>query len=135
VKILDFGLAKIALSKSEANGAGQTLTSAAVSLTEAGHVLGTAGYMSPEQVRGAAVDHRSDIFAFGAILFEMVSGQRAFKRDTAAETMTAILKEDPSELTEMNRWHLPSAGPNCASLSGEESRPAISVGPRSSLQS
>jgi serine/threonine protein kinase len=108
VKILDFGLAKIALSKSEANGAGQTLTSAAVSLTEAGHVLGTAGYMSPEQVRGAAVDHRSDIFAFGAILFEMLSGQRAFKRDTAAETMTAILKEDPPELTEMNRGISPA---------------------------
>jgi len=108
VKILDFGLAKIARSRSEANGAGQTLTSAAVSLTEAGHVLGTAGYMSPEQVRGAAVDHRSDIFAFGAILFEMLSGQRAFKRDTAAETMTAILKEDPPELTEMNRGISPA---------------------------
>src|SRR5579863_2841316 len=108
VKILDFGLAKTARGKSEANGAGQTLTSAAVSLTEAGHVLGTAGYMSPEQVRGAAVDHRSDIFAFGAILFEMLSGRRAFKRDTAAETMTAILKEDPPELTEINRGISPA---------------------------
>src|SRR5271170_3107818 len=67
VKILDFGLAKVARSASEASGAGQTLTSAPVSLTEAGHVLGTAGYMSPEQVRGADVDHRSDIFTFGAI--------------------------------------------------------------------
>ena len=108
VKILDFGLAKVARSASEANGAGQTLTSAAVSLTEAGHVLGTAGYMSPEQVRGAAVDHRSDIFTFGAILFEMLSGQRAFRRDTSAETMTAILKEDPPELTEMNRGISPT---------------------------
>ncbi len=102
VKILDFGLAKIAKG-SEANGSVQTLTSAAVSLTEDGHVLGTAGYMSPEQVRGAAVDHRSDFFTFGAILFEMLSGKRAFRRDTAAETMTAILKEDPPELTETNR--------------------------------
>ena len=59
--------------------------------------------MSPEQVRGLAVDHRSDIFAFGAIFFEMLSGTRAFKRDTAAETMTAILKEDPPDLTEINR--------------------------------
>jgi eukaryotic-like serine/threonine-protein kinase len=103
VKILDFGLAKVAHSASDANGVGQTLTSAPVSLTEAGHVLGTAGYMSPEQVRGANVDPRSDIFTFGAILFEMLSGQRAFRRDTSAETMTAILKEDPPELTETNR--------------------------------
>ncbi len=62
--------------------------------------MGTAGYMSPEQVRGEAVDHRTDIFAFGAVLYEMVSGQRAFHRDTAAETMTAILKEDPPELSD-----------------------------------
>jgi eukaryotic-like serine/threonine-protein kinase len=103
VKILDFGLAKIAPSRSEASAGGQTLTSAHVSLTEAGQVLGTAGYMAPEQVRGTTVDHRSDIFAFGAIFFEMLSGQRAFRRDTAAETMTAILKEDPPELTEINR--------------------------------
>ncbi len=103
VKILDFGLAKIAPSQSAANAGGQTLTSAHVSLTEAGQVLGTAGYMSPEQVRGTAVDHRADIFAFGAIFFEMLSGQRAFRRDTAAETMTAILKEEPPELTEINR--------------------------------
>jgi len=103
VKILDFGLAKIARTGSEQNAAAQTMTSAEVVLTEAGQVLGTAGYMSPEQVRGMAVDHRSDIFAFGAIFFEMLSGQRAFSRDTAAETMTAILKEDPPELTELNR--------------------------------
>jgi len=103
VKILDFGLAKMARSGTEANSSVHTLTSPDISLTEAGQVLGTAGYMSPEQVRGIAVDHRSDIFVFGAILFEMLSGQRAFRRDTAAETMTAILKEDLPELTEMNR--------------------------------
>jgi len=102
VKILDFGLAKITRTGSETNAA-QTLTSVDVALTEAGQVLGTAGYMSPEQVRGMKVDHRSDIFAFGAIFFEMLSGQRAFSRDTAAETMTAILKEDPPELTQLNR--------------------------------
>ena len=102
VKILDFGLAKIAKSGAENNTA-QTLTTADVSLTEAGQVLGTAGYMSPEQVRGLPVDHRSDIFSFGSILFEMLSGKRAFTRDTSAETMTAILKEDPPELTQMNR--------------------------------
>ena len=103
VKILDFGLAKIARTQPVANAGAQTLTSADVSLTEAGQVLGTAGYMSPEQVRGMAVDHRSDIFAFGAIFYEMLCGQRAFSRDTAAETITAILKKDPPELAQINR--------------------------------
>jgi eukaryotic-like serine/threonine-protein kinase len=102
VKILDFGLAKLAPmargTKNESDGL--TLTS---SPTEAGMVMGTAGYMAPEQVRGSAVDSRTDIFAFGAVLYEMVSGQRAFRRDTAAETMTAILKEDPPELSEMTQ--------------------------------
>jgi len=66
-------------------------------------VLGTAGYMSPEQVRGQALDARSDIFSFGAILYEMLSGKRAFHRDTPADTMSAILKEDPADLAETNR--------------------------------
>ncbi|MGO9539811.1 MAG: protein kinase domain-containing protein [Terriglobales bacterium] len=99
IKILDFGLAKLA---PDAGGRvqsdGMTMTS---SPTEAGMVMGTAGYMAPEQVRGAAVDSRTDIFAFGAVLYEMISGKRAFRRDTAAETMTAILKEDPAELSDM----------------------------------
>jgi serine/threonine protein kinase/Tol biopolymer transport system component len=101
VKILDFGLAKLATKPdgSSPDAAYQTLTSAP---TQAGVVMGTAGYMAPEQVRGAAIDSRTDIFAFGAVLYEMVSGHRAFKRDTAAETMTAILKEDPPELSELN---------------------------------
>jgi Tol biopolymer transport system component len=99
VKILDFGLAKLAPNISGAKLSEATLTS---SPTEAGMVMGTAGYMAPEQVRGAAVDSRTDIFAFGAVLYEMISGKRAFRRDTAAETMTAILKEDPPELSEMD---------------------------------
>jgi len=100
VKILDFGLAKLAPGAQGGKGdsEGLTLTS---SPTEAGVVMGTAGYMAPEQVRGAAVDSRTDIFAFGAVLYEMVSGQRAFRRDTAAETMTAILKDDPPELSDL----------------------------------
>ncbi len=65
--------------------------------TGVGTVVGTAGYMSPEQVRGAAVDCRTDIFSFGAVLYEMLTGVRAFKRDTTAETMTAILHDDPPE--------------------------------------
>ena len=71
--------------------------------TEAGMVMGTAGYMSPEQVRGMALDPRSDIFSFGAILYEMLSGKRAFHGETPADTMSSILKEDPPELSETNR--------------------------------
>ena len=99
VKILDFGLAKLTQPESGDHTSLPTMTHA----TEAGVVLGTAGYMSPEQVRGVAVDARSDIFSFGAILYEMVSGKRAFHRDTAADTMSAILKEDPADLSETNR--------------------------------
>src|SRR5204863_8694056 len=65
-----------------------------------GTVMGTVGYMSPEQVRSQPIDHRSDIFSFGAVLYEMLSGQRAFHRDSAVETLNAILKDDPTELTE-----------------------------------
>lgn len=71
-------------------------------LTSPGGVMGTFAYMSPEQVRGAEVDHRSDIFSFGLILFEMLRGERAFQRETMAETMTAILHDDPPELSETN---------------------------------
>ncbi len=71
--------------------------------TDAGKVLGTVGYMSPEQVRAQPVDHRSDIFSFGAVLYEMLSGKRAFRGASAVETMNAILKEDPPPLTETNR--------------------------------
>jgi len=99
VKILDFGLAKLTQTEPSAQTSLRTVTHG----TEAGMVLGTAGYMSPEQVRGIAVDARSDIFSFGAILYEMLSGKRAFHGDTAADTMTAILKEDPPDLTETNR--------------------------------
>lgn len=98
IKILDFGLAKLAqkASAASADSDGATLTS---SHTAAGLVMGTAGYMAPEQVRGEPADPRTDIFAFGALLYEMLSGKRAFRRDTPAETMTAILREDPPEFT------------------------------------
>jgi serine/threonine protein kinase len=99
VKILDFGLAKLT------HPEGAVLSDAATlaSQTEPGVVMGTVGYMSPEQVKGQSADHRSDLFSFGAILYEMLSGKRAFHRDTAVETMSAILKQDPPELTETNR--------------------------------
>jgi serine/threonine protein kinase len=90
VKILDFGLAKLTRS---APADSPMLTATAG--TDPGVVMGTVGYMSPEQVRGANADHRTDLFAFGAILYEMLTGQRAFRKATSAETMTAILNEDP----------------------------------------
>ena len=90
VKILDFGLAK--QSGTSGNGENATITAVA---TEPGMVMGTAGYMSPEQVRGKPADGRSDIFSFGAILYEMVAGLRAFHGESSVEAMTAILKEDP----------------------------------------
>ena len=99
IKILDFGLAKLA-QKPGADSDEVTLTS---SLTAAGVVMGTASYMAPEQVRGEVADPRTDIFTFGAVLYEMLSGVRAFRRDTAAETMTAVLKDDPPELSDPGR--------------------------------
>ena len=99
VKVLDFGLAKLVLAGG-ATPAGETAeTMTVAAMTNPGMVMGTMGYMAPEQVRGQAVDARADLFAFGAVLYEMVSGQRAFQRETAADTMTAILKEDPAELS------------------------------------
>ena len=97
LKILDFGLAKLA--KPEiAFDEGATLEAAAQE-TSPGMVLGTVGYMSPEQVKGETADARADIFALGTILYEMLTGRRAFRRDTPAETMAAILKDDPPEMS------------------------------------
>ncbi len=95
LKILDFGLAKLRRPQPLT----ETIDGITViaTHTDAGQVLGTVGYMSPEQVRGDTVDHRSDIFSFGSILYEVLCGQRAFKRNTSAETMTAILNEDPQD--------------------------------------
>ncbi len=92
-KILDFGLAKqiSAAVGSEARTATQT---------SAGAVIGTAAYMSPEQIRGEPVDHRSDIFSFGLVLYECITGKMPFERSTSVEIMTAILREDPAELPE-----------------------------------
>jgi Tol biopolymer transport system component len=101
LKILDFGLAK--LTRSEEGGAQQTNLPTAAAATEPGVVLGTIGYMAPEQVRGRPADVRSDIFSFGAILYEMLSGTRAFHGDSAADTMSAILREDPPELSLTNQ--------------------------------
>jgi eukaryotic-like serine/threonine-protein kinase len=105
VKILDFGLAK----KTEAVGREEQTSAPTVSgHTEPGTVMGTVGYMSPEQVRGLPVDHRSDIFSFGAILYEMLSGKKAFSRLTVSDTMAAIIRDEPPELTQSGRSITPA---------------------------
>ena len=93
VKILDFGLAKVVQPK-------ETIASLAPTVTVPGVALGTVGYMAPEQVRGLATDHRADIFAFGAILYEMLMGKGTFERPTTADTMSAILNEEPPSISQ-----------------------------------
>src|SRR5437660_1166925 len=100
MKILDFGIAK--LTQAEGSQSQTDIPTRRVD-TGPGIVMGTVGYMSPEQVRGKGVDHRSDIFSFGAILYEMLSGHRAFQGESAADTMSAILKEDPPDLSDTNQ--------------------------------
>src|SRR5215475_2055183 len=100
VKILDFGLAK--LTQLDGNPSQTDVPTRRVD-TDPGVVMGTVGYMSPEQLKGGKVDQRADIFSFGAILYEMLSGRRAFQGESAAETMSAILKEDPPELSDTNK--------------------------------
>ena len=92
IKILDFGVAKLQPSAEEQRSAENLPT-----VTKHGTVIGTVAYMSPEQLRGKTVDHRSDIFSFGAILYEMLSGNRAFHGETEVDTMTAVLREEPSD--------------------------------------
>src|ERR1700751_5540652 len=101
IKILDFGLAKLIQHQLQPDGNAPTMTQTMTPKTDPGMVMGTAGYMSPEQVRGTMVDHRTDIFALGAILYEMLTGRRAFQRSTSAETMTAILNEDPPSISQI----------------------------------
>ena len=106
VKILDFGLAKIG---GDSDGTQlQTEAPTRKVNTDPGTVMGTMGYMSPEQLKGQPADHRSDIFSFGAILYEMLSGRRAFRGDSMAETMSAILREDPPDLSETNKTVSPT---------------------------
>jgi len=99
VKILDFGLAKLMQATSGSDGPTVSLRDQ----TDAGRILGTVGYMSPEQVRGEPADARSDIFALGCVLYEMLTGKRAFRKATSVETMHAILNEDPPAASDITR--------------------------------
>jgi Tol biopolymer transport system component len=94
VKVLDFGLAK-AVAPASLSPDLMSSPTALASQTEAGVILGTAAYMSPEQARGKAVDKRTDVWAFGAVLYEMLTGRASFARDTASDTVAAVLKEEP----------------------------------------
>ncbi|MFN2482222.1 MAG: protein kinase [Pyrinomonadaceae bacterium] len=107
IKILDFGLAKV--TERTGGDAAQTNVPTRKINTDPGTVMGTVGYMSPEQAAGRRVDHRSDIFSFGAVLYEMLTGKRAFRGDTAIETLNAILKEDPPEFSSVSNRALPPA--------------------------
>ncbi len=102
IKILDFGLAKL-MQPQQPQADKDDSTPTQTYQTDPGSVMGTAGYMSPEMVRGELVDHRTDIFAFGAVLYEMLAGKRAFQHSTSAETMTAILREDPPSVSQIAR--------------------------------
>ena len=104
-KILDFGLAK--LTEASGDRLGTDLPTRKIN-TSAGAVMGTAGYMSPEQLRGGKVDPRTDIFSFGAVLYEMLSGRKAFHKDSTADTISAILREDPPDLSETNNLVSPA---------------------------
>src|SRR5262245_43051205 len=106
VKILDFGIAKL-IGTADGNHSQTEVPTRKVN-TDPGTVMGTVGYMSPEQLKGQPVDHRSDIFSFGSILYEMLSGRRAFRGDSMAETMSAILREDPPDLSETNKTISPA---------------------------
>ena len=106
VKILDFGIAKLGGPGQER--AGTDVATLAHTGTNPGTMLGTVGYMSPEQVRGLPTDHRSDLFSFGVVLFEMLTGKRAFKGTTAADTLSAILREDPTEAIGATEAGLPA---------------------------
>jgi serine/threonine protein kinase len=97
VKVLDFGLAK--LTEADPGYEGETLSRKEEPRTEEGTILGTAAYMSPEQAEGKKVDARSDIFSFGSVLYEMITGRRAFRGETRVSTLSAILKEEPQPIS------------------------------------
>ena len=97
-------------------------------------MLGTVGYMSPEQVRGEAADHRTDIFSLGAVLYEMLTAKPPFRRESATETMHAVLKEDPAEIAETSRALLSGSAAAAPSLSRKAHRGPLPIGARSRLR-
>ena len=130
IKILDFGVAKLQSSPEESGRPVEELTT----VTKSGAVIGTVAYMSPEQLRGKSVDHRSDIFSVGAILYEMLTGRRAFRGETEVDTITAVLRENPPEIDlEQSRNSLPVSADR-PSLSGERAGESFSIGAGSGIR-
>ena len=124
VKVLDFGLAK--LRESPKSGESDSASTRTVEpRTEAGSIVGTAAYMSPEQAQGGAVDTRSDIFAFGAVLYEMLTGRRAFQGTTALSVLAAILKDEPERVGRVIRWHPIRTGAHRCPLPAQRPRAAV----------
>ncbi len=111
IKVLDFGIAKLLGSAFDSEAGEAESIASMTTQTRSGSILGTVAYMSPEQLRSKPVDHRNDIFSFGAILYEMLTGKRAFDGDTQVDTLTAILKEDPPEMIRQGQ-DIPSAFEN-----------------------
>src|SRR5207244_5817867 len=101
VKVLDFGLAKLMETESETSESAETVPMHEVGRTREGTVVGTAAYMSPEQAEGKPVDGRSDIFSFGAVLYEMLTGRRAFSGATRMATITSVLRDEPKPAGEI----------------------------------
>ncbi len=127
VKILDFGLAK--LSSDGAEGGSQTKVQTTYA-TEPGVIVGTTQYMAPEQVKGQPADHRADLFAFGVVLYEMLSGKSPFSRPSGAESMSAVLTDTPPPLDEVRSRRLAASGTARRALSREGARAALPVGAR-----
>src|SRR5579864_5395516 len=100
VKVLDFGLAKLNEPEADAHAATESVHLDAILQTEAGTIIGTVAYMSPEQADGHKVDERSDIFSFGAVLYEMITGRRAFLGDSKLSTLASVLQKDPAPLSQ-----------------------------------
>ena len=129
MKVLDFGLAKAMEPAGHASSsASMSPTITTPAMTQAGMILGTAAYMSPEQARGKTVDKRSDIWAFGCVLYEMLTGRRAFDGEDVTETLAAVLSAEP------DWWVLPEAaraatGSSCVDVSRRTGR-HVSIPPR-----
>jgi eukaryotic-like serine/threonine-protein kinase len=109
LKILDFGLAKLVRGEGHSDGPADSLM--ATAMTEMGRVMGTVGYMAPEQVRGEAADHRADIFALGCVLYELLTGRPPFHRESAVESMAAIVREEMPPLDPAVEAKAPGLGP------------------------
>ena len=131
MKVLDFGLAKAmepAVGSSPNVSQSPTITTPAM-MTGVGMILGTAAYMSPEQAKGRAVDKRSDIWAFGAVLYEMLTGERAFKGEDVSDTLAAILRGEP-DWTRAAGGHAPPHSAACSAAASRRIASNDSIRPR-----